>query len=154
MIRRRDAIKPDCPLLPVLRPHVDGECDRCGKALTGRQRRWCSGKCGAWAYNEMAKHHDWAEARRHALERDGHKCVRCGEPEKIYSHAGGRCSNLSVNHIEPRFGRGYGRGCHNHLENLETLCHPCHVIETRRQRARLPLDAEGTGLCKRRTSAA
>ena len=42
---------------------------------------------------------------------------------------------LEVNHIEPRVGRGYGFGCHNHLSNLETLCHPCHVIETRRQAA-------------------
>lgn len=47
---------------------------------------------------------------------------------------------LEVNHIEPRCGRGYGWGCHNHLSNLETLCHGCHVLVTREQkRARLTL---------------
>lgn len=45
---------------------------------------------------------------------------------------------LEVNHIVPREGRGYGNGCDHHLENLETLCRPCHVDETRRQRLDLP----------------
>lgn len=42
---------------------------------------------------------------------------------------------LEVNHVEPRRGRGYALGCHNHLANLETLCHPCHVTVTAEQRA-------------------
>jgi HNH endonuclease len=42
---------------------------------------------------------------------------------------------LEVNHIEPRYGRGYGNGCHNHLSNLETLCRACHVAVTKVQRA-------------------
>lgn len=42
---------------------------------------------------------------------------------------------IEVNHIEPRRGRGYGWGCHNHLTNLETLCHDCHVVVTRQERA-------------------
>jgi len=41
---------------------------------------------------------------------------------------------LEVNHIEPRNGQGYGWGCHNHLSNLETLCHDCHVLVTREQK--------------------
>jgi len=45
---------------------------------------------------------------------------------------------LEVNHIEPRRGRGYHSGCHHHLENLETLCRPCHTDETNRQRRGLP----------------
>lgn len=39
-----------------------------------------------------------------------------------------------VNHIEPRSGKGYGMGCHNHADNLETLCHSCHVEVTESQR--------------------
>jgi 5-methylcytosine-specific restriction endonuclease McrA len=39
-----------------------------------------------------------------------------------------------VNHKEPRVGQGYGFGCWNHPENLETLCHRCHVRVTSQQK--------------------
>jgi len=39
-----------------------------------------------------------------------------------------------VNHIDPRVGEGYGFGCWNHQDNLETLCHSCHVKVTKLQR--------------------
>lgn len=67
--------------------------------------------------------HAWGRARRAAKERDGHKCVTCGSDDR-----------LEVNHIEPRLGKGYGVGCHNHSDNLETLCKPCHSRVTRKQR--------------------
>ena len=35
-----------------------------------------------------------------------------------------------VNHITPRNGKGYGNGCWNHQDNLEVLCHDCHVKVT------------------------
>lgn len=47
--------------------------------------------------------------------------------------------NLEVNHIEPRNGRGYAWGCHNHVDGLETMCRPHHVEETTRQRRGWPL---------------
>lgn len=55
-------------------------------------------------------------------------------------HASGYESRhpLEVNHRDPRRGRGYQAGCHNHLDKLETLCHPCHVDETTRQIRGLP----------------
>lgn len=40
---------------------------------------------------------------------------------------------MEVNHKIPRAGAGYHQGCHHHLADLETLCHPCHVVETTRQ---------------------
>lgn len=46
---------------------------------------------------------------------------------------------LEVNHIEPRRGEGYTTGCHNHPDNLQTLCRACHGKVTgaqRRARAR------------------
>lgn len=45
---------------------------------------------------------------------------------------------LEVNHKTPRQGKGYGPGCHHHPDELETLCRPCHVDETTRQRRNLP----------------
>jgi hypothetical protein len=41
---------------------------------------------------------------------------------------------LEVNHIVPRNGAGYGFGCWNHQDNLETLCHGHHVEVTNAQR--------------------
>lgn len=71
--------------------------------------------------------HDWALAKKAAKTRDGHACVTCGSTDR-----------LEVNHIDPRRGQGYGKGCHHHLDNLETLCHDCHVLVTREQRRQDP----------------
>lgn len=95
-------------------------CDRCGLELTGRRRRWCSQACQA----RHVWNHRWSRARSAAKRRDRHRCVTCGARER-----------LEVNHIVPRVGGGYGWGCWNHLENLETLCHDCHVVVTNTQRA-------------------
>ena len=48
-----------------------------------------------------------------ALERDGHKCVRCGSTEKLACH-----------HID---GSGQDENPNNELDNLETLCDSCHT---------------------------
>lgn len=112
-----------CPLAAGAAPFG---CDWCGKKLNAGARRWCGALC-AKAYR---KNHRWTDARKAALERDGNRCVRCG------SHTG-----LEVNHIVPLAsvpGWAGDRGvdtCLNHLVGLETLCHGCHVEETRRQRA-------------------
>lgn len=42
-------------------------------------------------------------------------------------------TRAEVNHVEPRAGNGYGKGCWNHQTNLQVLCHRCHVAETMRQ---------------------
>lgn len=99
-----------------------GRCARCGTALTGRRRRWCRIECE----NEWRRQHDWGLARNAAKRRDGHQCVREGCAET---------TRLEVNHIVPRVGRGYGWGCWNHLDNLETLCHAHHLEVTAQQRA-------------------
>lgn len=149
-----------CNALPFL--DEPGACNRCGKALIGRQTQWCSDECFA----ELAWDHSWNWARNAARDRDGNRCVRCGSdgrdqrpkqwqrvesinharelgldwpvthrPAGLLFIARPRLPWLEVNHIKPRVGRGYGFGCHNHLANLETLCHRCHVAETNRQSA-------------------
>lgn len=107
-----------CALTPWI--FVPGVCDHCGKTLTGRQKRWCCEDHSMAPFRE----HAWTAAREMAKRRDNHQCVKCGSSQ-----------SLEVNHIDPRVGRGYGSGCWNHLENLETLCHDCHVTVTNAQRA-------------------
>lgn len=122
----------------VLRPRNHGPrtCDGCGGALVGQRRRWCSDACsGRWWDN-----HAWTSARWEAIRRSSGLtvdqlrdlnlslfgasfCDECGEPALA----------PEVNHVEPRVGRGYGPGCHNHQTNLQVLCHGCHVAETTRQ---------------------
>jgi len=90
-----------------------------GEPLPVRRLWWCSDRCAvAWT-----DQHQWTAARHAALKRDGHRCVR----------ACGRAAH-EVNHVLPRNGSGYHEGCHNHLAGLESLCGPCHRVETNRQR--------------------
>lgn len=59
-----------------------------------------------------AKHHtpEWQRQRKRAKDRDGWRCRRCG-------HAG----RLEVHHLDPDGG--------DDLDNLVTLCKPCHLSE-------------------------
>lgn len=125
-----------------------GVCDHCGRKLTGRQSRWCSPECA----KVFQVNHYWQMARPAAITRDGNRCVKCGwAPGDIHAivlPSGQLClwsyaalsrgrpeeNWLEVNHIVPLVGRGYTSGCVHHLDNLETLCHRCHVAVTKRQR--------------------
>lgn len=114
-----------CPVAPtLLGAGVDRACDLCAKPLPTRRSRWCSDACSSAYHDATYGQHDWKAARYRAIGRDGYRCVKCGSD-----------GPLEVNHIDPRAGRGYGFGCWNHLDNLETLCHPCHVAVTNQQRA-------------------
>ena len=110
-----------CELVPQY--HGPRTCFGCGKTLVGLQRRWCSAECiDAYWVN-----HSWTYARAFAVEtagRDEACCARCGVTVGW---------TAEVNHIVPRNGAGYGRGCHHHQSNLEVLCRTCHAIETTRQ---------------------
>lgn len=108
-----------------LRPFADekGRCARCGKDLPARRTVWCSGEC----YDRDFEQHLWALAKRLALKRDCHKCVKCGAEAGFFG--------LEVNHIVPRNGQGYLTGCWNHVSGLETLCRTHHVEVTKAQMA-------------------
>lgn len=151
-----------------------GVCAGCAKPLSGRQRRWCGKLCE----NEFTRQHDWGAARDAVKRRDGHRCVRCGRgpadelaefDKRVRALTDGRDVSdgeragfakspwakqlrldlsLEVNHIVPRRGAGYGFGCWNHLDNLITLCHQCHLQSTAQQRSTggiAPLDLQDAG---------
>lgn len=141
-----DYIPSGCTLFPYR--GEPGVCDHCGNTLTGRQTRWCSPDCA----KVFQVNHYWQLARKAALDRDGHRCVKCSwAPGDLHATAlrngqlciwswydldrGRTVDNwLEVNHIRPLVGAGYQSSCAHHQANLETLCHRCHVRVTRRQR--------------------
>ena len=104
---------------------TDGTCGACGTPLTGRNHWFCRSPAhdDASCRLRYLRNHHWGDARRAARRRDGEQCRRCGSTQ-----------NLEVNHMTPRNGRGYQPGCHNHQDNLETLCRPHHVETTTAQR--------------------
>ena len=55
----------------------------------------------------------WEDLHSRTLERDGHACTRCGVGDRI----------LQAHHIVPR-----GVGGPDRLENLVTVCRPCHGV--------------------------
>lgn len=116
--QRTAQVEADCNHLG----HDVGKCRRkaCGKALTGRQARWCSKSCALWFTNQ----HRWTNARKQAKLRVAHyKCAACS----------GYFKTVEVNHIKPCVGER-GWGCQHHEENLEILCKPCHLVATAQQR--------------------
>jgi RNA-directed DNA polymerase len=68
-----------------------------------------------------------ADLRPLVLRRDGYRCRLCGEPV--------RAATCQVDHIRPvhHFKRPVDA---NYLENLWTLCIPCHLEKTERDRQR------------------
>lgn len=99
---------------------IEKHCDYCATPLSGRRTRWCSAEhCRLWYVS-----HDWNMARKAARRRDRYKCVKCGSKEKI-----------EVNHIKPLWGQKRAElSCLHHPDNLQVLCHACHVEVTNQQR--------------------
>ena len=64
--------------------------------------------------------HVSTSTRRRILARDNHTCQRCGATGVP----------MEINHKDNTRGDGY-----NHDGNLETLCVPCHAVQTRRETA-------------------
>jgi 5-methylcytosine-specific restriction endonuclease McrA len=120
MTTPRHLLRIQCPL--TLWRGTDSDCHWCSQPITSSRRRaWCSDTCRrGWERN-----HIWGRARASAKKRDRYQCAHCGA---------GKSASLEVNHINPVNGAGYDEGCAHHQENLETLCHACHVGVTAVQR--------------------
>lgn len=66
-------------------------------------------KLTSMPYDEYLKTPEWLAKRDQALERDGHRCRACNSEQ-----------NLNVHH------RTYARRGNEDLNDLTTLCQPCH----------------------------
>lgn len=93
------------------RPRTSGVCSTPGCPADTEPGK---GKCPAhqpapWTGGSSRRErlpNDWPERRRRVLERDGHRCYRCG------AHAD------EVDHVEP--------GDDHRIENLAAICTTCH----------------------------
>lgn len=56
----------------------------------------------------------WQKLRLITWERDGGKCVHCGEPVRF--------EEFNCDHIKS------GKNASNKIKNLRTLCRKCHVL--------------------------
>lgn len=123
----------DCPIC--------GDEFRTGGESKSDKRKTCGKECGAiyksihytgedsptWKGGyENYYGPNWSEKRQEARERDNHACQYCGVSESELDR------ELSVHHIQPireyrqqyDAPEWYEKG--NNLENLVTLCEPCH----------------------------
>jgi hypothetical protein len=105
----------------------------CRAPLSGRRTAYCS-DAHARAFEAA---HLWPVARRLARRRARYACQRCGfKPSAVrrdrelarqyLRHE----LKLEVNHIEALRGAYRFASCLNHADNLEVLCHRCHVAAT------------------------
>lgn len=153
MVERQRKVK-----LEDVYPKLDGQCRLCRNTLTGKQTSWCSKKCYFEAYHQvMLRRGSSKDARLLVKRRDKEICANCGvdcaKIKRIFEHAG-----LAIlkhpwkdRSLHPHYMimRHFGFKPFSHsweadhivelrdggehlLENLQTLCIPCHKAKTKR----------------------
>ncbi len=95
-----------------------GRCANCDKTLTGNQLYYCSEDSKTEFYSNHPTSVKWNDIRSKAIERDNYKCVKCGKPAE------------EVEHIKEI----WENGPEFDLDNLQSLCHECHVLKTNENR--------------------
>lgn len=100
---------------------ADGLCAcGCGKALTGRRTRWAANVCSRRAGDAYALRKGDSQAMRRAVyDRDKGNCAECGEYD----------GEWQADHIIE-----WADGGTHDLENIQTLCLPCHKTKTKESR--------------------
>ena len=109
-------------------------CDKPIWVMPSRNHKFCSRKCHSLAMSVFPKEmnlqiiqtgrkkyygSNWISQRKRARKRDDYTCQKCGISEKNYGH------ELSVHHKTPFvYFETYLEA--NQLENLVSLCEPCH----------------------------
>lgn len=149
-----DSYRPPC------RPFNSG-CRQCGKPIA-KHRAYCSRSCS----REFEQNHFWGTASYAAINRSrpfGPTQKPHGEPWRgrpVCARCLKECGSFGdkreaeVNHITPLNGVRPHFGCCHHQENLEVVCHACHVqigieqraaglirVKRRRKPFALPLEA-------------
>jgi hypothetical protein len=142
----------------LIYPKLDKRCRLCKKKLTGRQTSWCSKRCGIEAYHQVQLRRGNSRSARILLKRrDNEICAHCGvdckQIKRIFDHVGKSMLKYewSDRSLHPYFMvmRNFGFTPYKHsweadhikelrdggehlLENLQTLCIPCHKRKTKR----------------------
>jgi len=143
-------------------------CAVCGKVLSGRARRYCSSECREICYVATMPTH----ARLRVKQRDHGVCANCGcDTEKLRRILESACrsrwgdnpgwlllerdirdvkreigfTSLHLWEMDHKVPVVEGGGLCG-LENLQTLCIPCHRAETRELAARRAAAKRGTPL--------
>jgi hypothetical protein len=105
---------------------VEKECLLCGRKFHdhpchSERRKYCSYECANKEFERRCSGVEttfygkafWKEMRNLVLERDGHRCQKCGADRLLHVH-----------HLRER-----RNGGDDSKENLLSLCHPCHRKE-------------------------
>lgn len=125
-------------------------CDWCGESIvkhnyqvSSQENLFCDRDClGSWrSENIVGEQHpqydggtirkmgrNWSSVRESAIQRDDEQCIECGMSRSEHTERFNR--DLNVHHIVPRktFIEREDRSIDdaNELDNLQTLCIPCH----------------------------
>ena len=119
---------------------VSWTCEVCGKTRTmprgnlapARRLRFCSPDCANTALRGAGNPSwhgghpdyygpDWRALQRLARRRDVYVCQRCGVAQSLLGRA------LDVHHVRPASSFAAPNDA-NSIENVVSLCHPCHML--------------------------
>lgn len=105
-------------------PNGDRECRTCRRAAQAKHYQKSE------ANTRLSKKRSWDNFmfggnREKVIIRDGERCIKCDMTRAEHKNLYGR--DITVNHKDLN-GRNKPKGLkNNELDNLETLCIPCHV---------------------------